>query len=799
LLKQGYEPKQITILSTYSGQLFSFKKKMPRTEFNGVRVSTVDNYQGEENDIILLSLVRSNKEGAIGFLGIDNRVCVALSRAKHALYCIGNFSQLCSKSGLWQKIMTYVHSVKKVGDGVLLQCQKHPKYEQVVKDGPSIRQKFPEGGCTAPCNSRLECGHTCQLSCHSWDPRHEGYKCRKTCGKIRPECPHQHKCKLSCHQDCGPCPDLIQAVLPGCGHTQKVRCGADLASVVCREKCEKIRSCGHKCLLICGIDCGNPDNYCMEKTPVKLDCGHFKEVFCYMTNRAQRCFTKCSSKLDCGHSCTGTCNDCSGARFHAPCNQLCGKPLVCGHVCKERCGLPCICLARCETRCGHSACTKTCGEACVPCAEPCLRSCPHNQCTALCSQPCTGTLCSQPCQFLLPCGHPCIGLCGEICPTKCRVCHFPEVTQVFFGPEDEPDARFVELIDCQHLVHAESMDQWVEQAGPDGVVKLAECPICKTPVRSTARYNSAVNSHLLNVEKVKAKLRGEERADTREELKLEMRALVTTELQILGDNEKPLYDDDKKEKLIDLVKIIQRPENTVSVFQTRNNKELLGFVLALNRLSCNARRPKGKVPAKSSAEAAGIDTFKMGSELQTEIRRFEEKLVSYLKRGLMFSSQQMKEANNEVSRLQHFMELFEFCRTREKKSQQFSSKTAQVLIAMRALLADIWTPFTDAQVAVWKELNADLSKSVSGLGVSDVERKEILAAMGLGQGHWYTCPNGHVYAIGECGGATVESSCPECGERIGGTSHRLLRSNNIATQMDGATRSAYPWGVPEPE
>ena len=65
---------------------------------------------------------------------VDNRVCVALSRAKHALYCIGNFSQLCSKSGLWQKIMTYVHSVKKVGDGVLLQCQKHPKYEQVFID-----------------------------------------------------------------------------------------------------------------------------------------------------------------------------------------------------------------------------------------------------------------------------------------------------------------------------------------------------------------------------------------------------------------------------------------------------------------------------------------------------------------------------------------------------------------------------------------------------------------------------------------------------------------------------------------
>merc|ERR1712179_227437 len=198
--------------------------------------------------------------------------------------------------------------------------------------------------------------------------------------------------------------------------------------------------------------------------------------------------------------------------------------------------------------------------------------------------------------------------------------------------------------------------------------------------------------------------------------------------------------------------------------------------------------------------------FKMGSELQMEIRSFEEKLVSHLKRdddddlkrGVMFSSQQMKEANNEVSRLQHFMELYEFCRTREKESQHFSSKTAQVLIAMRALLADIWAPFTDAQVAVWKELNADLSKSVTDLGVSDVERKEILAAMGYGQGHWYTCPNGHVYAIGNCGGAVHTSRCPDCRATVGGGDHALFAGNHAFHGMTpGSNREDYPWDHPE--
>ena len=56
---------------------------MPKkSAFDGVRVTAVDNFQGEESDIILLSLVRSNEDANIGFLKIENRVCVALSRAK---------------------------------------------------------------------------------------------------------------------------------------------------------------------------------------------------------------------------------------------------------------------------------------------------------------------------------------------------------------------------------------------------------------------------------------------------------------------------------------------------------------------------------------------------------------------------------------------------------------------------------------------------------------------------------------------------------------------------------------------
>ena len=64
--------------------------------------------------------------------------------------------------------------------------------------------------------------------------------------------------------------------------------------------------------------------------------------------------------------------------------------------------------------------------------------------------------------------------------------------------------------------------------------------------------------------------------------------------------------------------------------------------------------------------------------------------------------------------------------------------------------------------------------------VSSSEKKAIVLAMGGGHGHWYTCPNGHDYFIGECGGAMQTSRCAECGEEIGGNNHQLVGTNRIS-------------------
>lgn len=117
LVLNGYEPHEITILAAYLGQWVAIdeEKKQYNHILRGVRVAVLDNYQGEECTIILLSLVRNNDEGLIGFLKIENRVCVALSRAREGFYIMGNMELLCNNSDVsWIEL--------------LLKCSEHITY-----------------------------------------------------------------------------------------------------------------------------------------------------------------------------------------------------------------------------------------------------------------------------------------------------------------------------------------------------------------------------------------------------------------------------------------------------------------------------------------------------------------------------------------------------------------------------------------------------------------------------------------------------------------------------------------------
>jgi len=80
------DPLKTAFISPYSGQAIIARENFP----SSLRVSTIDSFQGQEKENIIVSLVRSNDDGEIGFLKDYRRMNVAITRAKDQLFVIGD-------------------------------------------------------------------------------------------------------------------------------------------------------------------------------------------------------------------------------------------------------------------------------------------------------------------------------------------------------------------------------------------------------------------------------------------------------------------------------------------------------------------------------------------------------------------------------------------------------------------------------------------------------------------------------------------------------------------------------------
>jgi len=82
-------PEDVGVISPYSGQVRLIRQLFDKA-VEGLEIKSVDGYQGREKEIIVLSTVRSNTEGNVGFLSDYRRLNVALTRAKRGLIVIGD-------------------------------------------------------------------------------------------------------------------------------------------------------------------------------------------------------------------------------------------------------------------------------------------------------------------------------------------------------------------------------------------------------------------------------------------------------------------------------------------------------------------------------------------------------------------------------------------------------------------------------------------------------------------------------------------------------------------------------------
>ncbi|XP_046847641.1 NFX1-type zinc finger-containing protein 1-like [Xenia sp. Carnegie-2017] len=378
LLCNGIQPEHITVLAAYLGQTKLLRQLIKAENIknnqyneqdrdNFMQVQTIDMYQGDENEYIIISLVRSNDENKIGFLKNINRRCVAQSRAKCGMYFVGNADTLRgAKDSCWSSLVSSLEDQGCLGSEIPLQCVKHSTSKYFAKDGDSIRALIakPKLLCQQRCGDYYpHCDqHPCRLSCF---PRHNHYECPVLVDDKFPGCGHDvtRKCATSITQlhcqtietvqlDCGhniekkcsqnknelKCKVMVTATFPTCGHTIEKKCHVDINLIKCLHPCKEMNSCGvHRCQKKCGEhhghdtcdvkidyvfpDCGHPSPKkkkcsepitwkCRYKVPFTCKYGHEIQKECCQNDQEVICPVKpCGRLRKCGHPCENACGE----------------------------------------------------------------------------------------------------------------------------------------------------------------------------------------------------------------------------------------------------------------------------------------------------------------------------------------------------------------------------------------------------------------------------------------------------------------------------------------------------------
>ncbi len=96
LCEAGLSANQIAVISPYTAQVRLLREQLIALVDQGLEIGSIDGFQGRENEAVIISLVRSNEDGEIGFLADIRRMNVALTRARRSLIVIGDSATIAS-------------------------------------------------------------------------------------------------------------------------------------------------------------------------------------------------------------------------------------------------------------------------------------------------------------------------------------------------------------------------------------------------------------------------------------------------------------------------------------------------------------------------------------------------------------------------------------------------------------------------------------------------------------------------------------------------------------------------------
>ncbi|XP_066921713.1 uncharacterized protein [Clytia hemisphaerica] len=369
LVKCGVPKQSIAILTPYKGQLMLMQKDMRSNRLfdkfsaqNSVRMSTVDRFQGDEADIVIISLVIDDKSRT-GFVKLRNRLVVLLSRARLGMYILGNISYF-ETGKVDESVAHWTETIRKLREPA--ESDTDPKsinenVEEINYHGPRLGKELPIccpvhreqtvtakhanqlrlGFCDVQCTVELSCSHLCNIPCHYPNIDTHNTQCKEKIKK--PPC-QTHGLNLTCadiysnlsqHSTFDVsrvkidealrnyrCTTQVDVQLP-CQHRVQISCAdeTDIANGTAKyPECQQLsinpyvyEGCCHQLQVLCCTwyeykKDPSKVKQCKEDVTYTPSCGHSIKVQCYLKQKYEdgTQMFQCNQKVDvmlprCGH------------------------------------------------------------------------------------------------------------------------------------------------------------------------------------------------------------------------------------------------------------------------------------------------------------------------------------------------------------------------------------------------------------------------------------------------------------------------------------------------------------------
>jgi len=300
------------------------------------------------------------------------------------------------------------------------------------------------------------------------------------------------------------------------------------------------------------------------------------------------------------------------------------------------------------------------------------------------------------------------------------------------------------------------------------------CPRCRQPIFNCRRYKATILAKFHDIQTVLART-----AQSGEDIQLETVAAKLCEPEE-DPNATPTFKADLRKLEAFDGSLLER---TVKRFLESSRKKRPHAMPAME----HKQRHLLHFQAELSLSAAELLGGVKEPSLRVRVQRVAWRVLDL---KLYTTDQFMTEASGELARLSALGNLRAVAAS--APCRHGDAYVTARLRQMEETLRDVTRPFTTQDGEALRRLVRECKAHSPGLAVTEQERLSILKAMGSVSGHWYKCPRGHFYYIGECGGAVTSSQCPECGSVIGGGQHRLAAGNRHAPEMDGSARAAWP-------